>query len=53
MDGKNVKDIPVYPYSGAYAQEAGETAQFRESRLADDECRRFIDIAIDIRMDAS
>ena len=53
MDGKNVKDIPVYPYSGAYAQETGETAQFRESRLADDECRRFIDIAIDIRMDAS
>ena len=53
MDGKNVKDIPFYPYSGAYAQETGETAQFRESRLADDECRRFIDIAIDIRMDAS
>ena len=53
MDGKNVKDIPVYPYSGAYAQEAGQTAQFRESRLADEECRRFIDIAIDIRQDAS
>ena len=53
MDGKNVKDIPVYPYSSAYAQEAGETAQFRESRLADDECRRFIDIAIDIKQDAS
>ena len=52
MDGKNIKDIPVYPYSGAYAQAAGETAQFRESRLADDECRRFIDIAIDIRTDA-
>ena len=53
MDGKNVKDIPVYPYSGAYAQETGQTAQFRESRLADDECRRFIDIAIDIKQDAS
>ena len=53
MDGKNVKDIPVYPYSGAYARVAGETAQFRESRLADDECRRFIDIAVDIRADAS
>ena len=53
MDGKNVKDIPVYHYSGAYAQEAGETAQFRESRLADDECRRFIDIAISIKQDAS
>ena len=53
MDGKNVKDIPVYPYSGEYAKEAGQTAQFRESRLADNECRRFIDIAIDIKQDAS
>ena len=24
MDGKNIKDLPVYPYSGAYAQEAGK-----------------------------
>ena len=46
MDGKDVKEIPLYPYSGAYARAAGELEQFRASRQTNAKCRNAIDAAI-------
>ena len=53
MDEKNVKDVPVYPYSSAYARETGELEQLRNSRQADAECRKAIDRAISEQWDGS
>ena len=46
MDEKDVKEIPLYPYSGAYARAAGELEQFRASRQTNAKCRNAIDAAI-------
>ena len=46
MDEKSLKDVPVYPYSSAYARETVELQAWRNSRRADAECRKAIDRAI-------
>ena len=46
MDEKNLKDVPLYPYSSAYARETVELQAWRNSRRADAECRKAIDRAI-------
>ena len=48
---KNMRDIPVYPYSGAYARFAGELDQFRESKKANQECAKAIDAVFDAAWD--
>ena len=47
----NLRDIPVYPYSGLYARFAGEQEQLRESNRANRECGNAIDAAIDAAWD--
>ena len=53
MDEKNVKDVPVYPYSSAYASETVELQEWRNSRRADAECRKAIDRAISEQWDGA
>ena len=50
-NAKNMRDIPVYPYSAAYARCAGELNQFQESKKANQECGKAIDAAIDAAWD--
>ena len=53
MDEKSLKDVPVYPYSSAYARETVELQAWRNSRRADAECRKAIDRAISEQWDGS
>ena len=53
MDEKNVKDVPLYPYSSAYASETVELQAWRNSRRADAECRKAIDRAISEQWDGA
>ena len=53
MDEKNVKDVPVYPYSSAYASETVELQAWRNSRRADAERRKAIDRAISEQWDGA
>ena len=53
MDEKNVKDVPVYPYSGAYARDTAKLQEWRNSRRADAECRKAIDRAISEQWDGA
>ena len=50
---KNMRDIPLYPYSGAYARFAGELDQYRESRKANQECGKAIDAVFDAAWDGT
>ena len=40
------KDIPLYPYSAAYAREHGELEQYRASYRANMDCRKALESAI-------
>lgn len=42
----DMKQIPIYRHTGAYAREHGELTQFRESNLANIACRSEIEQAI-------
>ena len=53
MDEKSLKDVPVYPYSSAYARETVELQAWRNSRRADAECRKAIDRAISEQWDGA
>ena len=53
MEEKDVKDVPVYPYSSAYASETVELQAWRNSRRADAECRKAIDRAISEQWDGA
>ena len=50
---KNLKNIPVYPYSFLYARGNGEEKRFRESREANRECRKAIDAVFDAAWDGT
>ena len=53
MDEKNVKDVPVYPYSGAYARDTAKLQEWRNSRRADAECSKAIDRTISEQWDGA
>ena len=53
MDEKNVRDIPLYPYSGAYARDTAKLQEWRNSRRADAECRKAIDRTISGQWDGA
>lgn len=42
----DMKSIPIYPHTGAYAHANGEIAQFRESNLANIACKAAIEASI-------
>ena len=43
---EKTKDIPLYPYSAAYAREHGELEQYRASYRANLDCRKALENAI-------
>ena len=46
VEAEMVKDLPIYPHSGAYARDHGELPDYRASYQANVDCSKAIDAAI-------